>query len=57
MTACYYCINVSSNEMCNRFAIETPCSTGKKWPAISSLDIPVFETIFIEMRIFVRERS
>ncbi|XP_046462674.1 ly6/PLAUR domain-containing protein 6B-like [Daphnia pulex] len=27
MTACYYCINVSSNEMCNRFAIETPCST------------------------------
>ncbi|KAI9560405.1 hypothetical protein GHT06_014422 [Daphnia sinensis] len=25
MMACYYCINVSSNEICNRFAIETPC--------------------------------
>ena len=28
ITACYYCLNVSSNEICNRYAIETACSTG-----------------------------
>lgn len=26
--ACYYCVNVTSNEICNRFAIERPCPTG-----------------------------
>jgi hypothetical protein len=26
--ACYYCVNVSSNEICNRYAIERPCPTG-----------------------------
>lgn len=25
--ACYYCVNVTSNEICNRFAIERPCPT------------------------------
>ncbi|XP_046655559.1 ly6/PLAUR domain-containing protein 6B-like [Daphnia pulicaria] len=25
--ACYYCINVTSNEICNRYAIERPCPT------------------------------
>jgi len=24
---CYFCVNVSSNYMCNRFAIDVPCST------------------------------
>lgn len=25
---CYFCVNVSSNYMCNRFAIDVPCPTG-----------------------------
>ncbi|XP_057365940.1 ly6/PLAUR domain-containing protein 6B-like isoform X2 [Daphnia carinata] len=25
--ACYYCVNVTSNDICNRFAIERPCPT------------------------------
>ena len=27
---CYYCINVTSNDMCNQYAIERACPTGKK---------------------------
>ena len=25
---CYFCVNVSNNYMCNRFAIDVPCPTG-----------------------------
>jgi hypothetical protein len=28
--ACLYCVNVSSNDICNRYAIEMPCPTGTK---------------------------
>ena len=27
---CYFCVNVTSNEQCNRFAIDVPCPSGKK---------------------------
>ena len=43
--ACYYCVNVSDNDVCNRFAIERPCPTGK-YKQLSGLLITHISSFF-----------
>lgn len=35
---CYICVNVSDNLVCNQYAIDSPCKTGKNTPSKKKIE-------------------